>query len=130
VARIANKAEIIEGMERNYKYHFKIAKYLLSANGGCLLAAAGVKEYTSIPQFSDTRAFVVIFGVGFLSSMVYYASVFLIRAVVLNALRNDEDPNDSVSADPLKVVNVVSLIVAAGALAVAIVLAIWRSVFA
>jgi hypothetical protein len=115
--RLSNKDELIEFMENHYKRHFKAAYYLLFAHGsGLLTCVTGLKEYASTPQLNGVGAFVVLFGLGFLSSIVYYVSVFLARAVVLNALMSDEDPNDSVSAGFLKLLNLIFLTVAIGAL--------------
>ena len=93
-----------------------------SAADGWLVVAGSV-------QISGISVFTFLFGVGLIASIVYYASVFMTRAVVRNALMSDEDPNDSPSAGFLKGLNVTSLAVALVTFLAAIGLVIWRSFF-
>jgi hypothetical protein len=128
--KLSNRDEIIDFMEKHYKRHFKTASYLLLAHGSSLVAAVtGLKEYASAPQLYGVGAFIALFAIGLLASISYYTSLFLSRAVIMNALMSDEDPNDSVSAAFLKLFNVIFLIVAVGALIGAIALAVWRFAF-
>jgi hypothetical protein len=128
--RIANKQELLNHMGEEHAEHFKVAGWLLAAHGGGLGTSLTVlRDYVAAPQFKGVGVFIILFGSGLAATVFYYASVFLIRATVRNALMNDEDPNDSPSAGFLKILNVVSIAVALLALLAAIGLIIWRAAF-
>ena len=115
-------------MGDHHAEHFKVAGLLLAAHGGALGTCVTIlKDAASNPQIGGIAVFTLLFGMGLIASISYYASVFLIRAIVKNALMDDEDPNDSPSAGFLKALNIISLGVAILTLVVAIVLIIWRS---
>jgi hypothetical protein len=88
-----------------------------------------VRRISNVSAGSGIGVFALLFGVGLIASIAYYASVFMTRAVVRNALMSDEDPNDSPSAGFLKALNLTSLAVALVTLLIAIGLVIWRSFF-
>jgi hypothetical protein len=122
------KKELLKFMGDAHAQHFKVAGLLLVAHAGSLAACATIlKDSASTPRVSGFGVFALLFGIGLIASIAYYASVFMTRAVVGNALMSDEDPNDSPSAGFLKALNVTSLAVALVTLLAAIVLVIWRS---
>jgi hypothetical protein len=130
MANLANKKELLEFMDDAHAQHFKIAGLLLAAHGGSLTTCVTIlRNSANTPQISGISVFTFLFGVGLIASIVYYASVFMTRAVVRNALMSDEDPNDSPSAGFLKGLNITSLAVALVTFLAAIGLVIWRSFF-
>jgi hypothetical protein len=126
--KLANKKELLEYMDKEHAQHFKIAKMLLAAHGGALGTSLTIlKEQIARPQFRGVSVFVILFSSGLIASILFYASVFLIRATVRTALMSDEDPNDSPSADFLKKLSLGSGAVAVLTFLAAIGLVIWRA---
>jgi hypothetical protein len=127
--KLLNKDAILKQMGESHDQLSKVALLLLGAHGASLATCATVlKDAASKPQVSGIAVFTLFFGVGLLASVVNYASVFMVRAVVKSSLMNDEDPNDSPSAGFLKILNVATLAIAVLALVAAILLVIWRSI--
>ena len=126
MAKLANKGELLKFMGDHYDHNFKAANYLLVAHGAALAASLSVlKDYASTPQLKGIGTFVILFGVGLLAAIVYYASLALARATVLNAIMSDEYAGQS-TARFLGNVNIGALSIAVAAMVVAIVVVIWR----
>ncbi|MFZ1921910.1 MAG: hypothetical protein WAU57_09795 [Xanthobacteraceae bacterium] len=127
MAKLANKAELKKTMEASHAQHFKLAGLLLAAHGGSLGTCVTIfKDTARNPQVGGVGVFALLFGIGLIASIAYYASVFMTRAVVQNALEDDEDPNDSPSVGFLIRLNLISLGLAVVTLLAAIVLVVVR----
>jgi hypothetical protein len=78
----------------NYDLHFKGANYLFVAHGaglvGCL---AMVKDYATTPSYKGVGVFIIVFGCGFLTGILYYASLAFTRATVMNSLMDRKEPD-------------------------------------
>jgi hypothetical protein len=110
----------------NYENHLKGANYLLVANGagfvGCLSL---LKDYAASSQYKGTGIFIVLFGIGLLSGIVYYISLAFSRATALNAVMDGVEPNHSWAAFLLSI-NVPSLLISIVMLIIAIVALMFR----
>jgi hypothetical protein len=123
--KITNKEEVKKTMEGHHSQHFKLAGLLLAAHGGSLGTCVTIfKDAASVPRVGGVGVFALLFGIGLIASIAYYASVFMARAVVQNAINDDEDPNDSPSIGFLTKLNVASLTIAVLTLLAAIILVV------
>jgi hypothetical protein len=126
MAKLENKEELLKFMSDHYDHNFKAANYLLVGHAAGLVGCLSVlKDYDSTPQLKGLGTFVVLFGIGLLSAIVYYASLALARSVVLNAIMNDES-HDEATGGFLTKVNLGTLFIAGVTFVVAIGLIMWR----
>jgi hypothetical protein len=70
------------------------------------------KDPASAVKVGSISAFALLFDVGLIASIVYYGCIFMTQAVVKNAIKDDEDPNDSPIKGLLLGANVASISVA------------------
>jgi hypothetical protein len=125
---ITNKDEVLKHMGDYQAQHYNIAKLLIGAHAfGVTTCVTIFKDPASVLKVGSVSAFVLLFGVGLIASIVYYGSVFLTQAVVKNAILDDKDPNDSPSKGFLLTVNIISIGIAILTLVVGIILVIVRS---
>lgn len=126
--KIANKDQILKHMSESHAQHYKIAGLLLAAHGGALGTCVTIfRDPASVLKVGSVGVFALLFGVGLIASIAYYASVFITQAVVKNAIMDDEDPNDSPSMGFLTHLNIASIATAILTLVAGIVLVIVRS---
>jgi len=127
VPRIANQQQLLDFTADGHNQLFTIATLLLGANGGGLsLVLTVLKEYATTPQLRGVGVVFILFGLGLIASILFYASVFMIRATVRNALMSHEDPNDAPSKGFLVKLNVFSLLASVGSFIAAILIVIWK----
>lgn len=128
MAKIANKDEVLKHMGEMHAQHYKIAGWLLGAHTAGLTTCVTIfKDPASAVKVGNISAFALLFGVGLITSIVYYGSIFMTQAVVKNAIMDDEDPNDSPSKGFLLGANIASISVAVLTLIAGIGLVIVRS---
>jgi hypothetical protein len=124
---IANKKEIIEHMEKSYDRHFKASYLLMAAHGAGLGAAISIlKDYVREPQLNGVGWFLIICGGGFIAALVHYAAIFMARAAVVNAIMNNEDPNDDPTKGFLVMTSLIGIITSVGLLVFAVAFLAWR----
>lgn len=128
MATIANKNAVLKHMSESHAQHYNIAGLLLAAHGGALSMCVTVyKDPASALKVGSISVFAILFGVGLLASILYYASIFMTQAVVKHAIMDDEDPNDSPSKGLLMRLNIASIGAAILTLVAGIILVIVRS---
>jgi hypothetical protein len=68
---ISNKKEIIDHMEKSYDRQFKASYLLMAAHGTGLVTAISIlKDYVKEPQLNGVGLFLIICGVGFITSLI------------------------------------------------------------
>jgi hypothetical protein len=128
MAKITNKDEVLKHMGDFHAQHYKIAKLLIGAHAvGVTTCVTIFKDPASALKVGNLSAFVLVFGIGLIASVAYYASIFMTQAVVKNAIKDDEDPNDSPSKGFLLAVNIISIGIAVLTFVVGILMVIVRS---
>jgi hypothetical protein len=127
MARIVNKKELQDFMGAHYERNFKTAYMLLGAHSAALVSCATfLKDYAQTPAYKGIGIFVLIFGIGFICALIHYAGLFMARAVVMNSLQSDEDPNNAASAGFLKLTVFASMAAAVLLLVAAVGLFVWK----
>lgn len=123
----SNSNELIEQMEKSYDRHFKASYLLMAAHGAFIGTAVSIlKDYVREPQLNGVGLFLIICGAGFVAALIHYVAVFMARAAVVNALMNDEDPNDDPTKGFLVTTSLIAILVSIGLLIYAIGFLAWR----
>ena len=120
------KDRLLRLFHANYESHFKGANYLFVAHGaGFLGCLALLKDYASTPQYKGVGFFIVTFGIGLISGLLYYVSLAFSRATALNAVMDEEEVNKTWQFF-LTAINVPALIISVCALLVAVIALVVR----
>lgn len=121
-----NKPTVVELMKDHYDNHFRSVNYLLVAHGAGLVGCLSVlRDYAATPQLKGVGLLILLFAVGLLGSILHYVGLFFVRAVVMNAIMDEAEPNEPTRIF-LAVVHLSGLVVALLALIAAIVVIIFR----
>lgn len=128
MGKIKNKDQVRKHMTEAHAQHYNAAGLLLAAHGAALgMCVTIYKDPANALKVGSVSIFVLIFGIGLIASILYYASIFMIQAVVKNAVMDDVDPNDSPSKGLLIRLNIASVGTALLTLVAGVVLVIVRS---
>jgi hypothetical protein len=84
-----------------------------------------LKDYAATPQYKGVGFFLVTFGVGLISALLYYISLAFSRATALNAVMDEAEVNEAWQAF-LSWINVPTLVISILALLIAIVALMFR----
>jgi hypothetical protein len=121
--------DFMEFVEKNYDHQFRSANYLMAAHGAALLLClSAIKDVGTNSALKGLGAFIVLFGLGLIASIINYISMSLARSVMLNAARDEKDPNED-TVRFLQGLHMLALGFALGLLGLAILVMIWRFAF-
>ena len=89
MAKLEKEAEL-KFYHENYEHHFKGANYLMVANAagfvGCITV---LRDYATTPAYKGVGFYIVVFGIGMLSSILYYIGLALARSNALSTIIQD-----------------------------------------
>jgi hypothetical protein len=119
--RFSNKQEAIDHLKQNFGRQLKRSYFLMSAHGTGIVASLSIfTGYVKEPRFDGVGLLLIICGVGFIAALIGCVTMFMRRALVVNALTSDEPVPDEPPGNSLFITFFIALVVSIGLLVYAV----------